>query len=39
MAISLVLVCSLLIWRHRSNIKNLVNGSESRIGSKKKGQS
>jgi glycerol-3-phosphate acyltransferase PlsY len=38
MAISLVLVCSLLIWRHRSNIKNLVNGSESRIGSKKKGQ-
>jgi glycerol-3-phosphate acyltransferase PlsY len=37
MAISLVLVCSLLIWRHRSNIKNLVNGSESRIGSKKKG--
>ena len=39
MAISLVLVCSLLIWRHRSNIKNLVNGSESQIGSKKKGQS
>ena len=39
MAISLVLICSLLIWRHRSNIKNLVNGSESRIGSKKKGQS
>ena len=39
MAISLVLVCLLLIWRHRSNIKNLVNGSESRIGSKKKGQS
>ena len=38
MAISLVLVCSLLIWRHHSNIKNLVNGSESRIGSKKKGQ-
>ena len=37
MAIALVLVCSLLIWRHRSNIKNLVNGSESRIGSKKKG--
>ena len=37
MAIALVLACSLLIWRHRSNIKNLVNGSESRIGSKKKG--
>jgi glycerol-3-phosphate acyltransferase PlsY len=39
MAIALVLVCSLLIWRHRSNIKNLMNGSESRIGLKKKGQS
>ena len=36
MAIALLLVCSLLIWRHRSNIKNLMNGLESRIGSKKK---
>ncbi len=36
MAIALLLVCSLLIWRHRSNIKNLMNGTESRIGSKKK---
>ena len=36
MALSLVLVCSLLIWRHRSNISNLMNGTESRIGSKKK---
>jgi len=36
MAIALVFVCALLIWRHRSNIKNLMNGSESRIGSKKK---
>ena len=36
MAIALVFVCTLLIWRHRSNIKNLMNGSESRIGSKKK---
>jgi len=25
----------LLIWRHRSNIHNLMNGAESRIGSKK----
>jgi len=39
MAIALVLVCSLLIWRHRSNIHNLMNGKETRIGSKKKGQS
>ncbi len=38
MAIALVLVCSLLIWRHRSNITNLMNGTESRIGSKKKAQ-
>jgi glycerol-3-phosphate acyltransferase PlsY len=36
MAIALLLVCSLLIWRHRSNIKNLMNGLESRIGLKKK---
>ena len=36
MAIALLLVCSFLIWRHRSNIKNLMNGNESRIGSKKK---
>jgi glycerol-3-phosphate acyltransferase PlsY len=35
MAIALVVVCILLIWRHRSNIKNLLNGTESRIGSKK----
>jgi len=36
MAIALVLVCALLIWRHRNNITNLLNGTESRIGSKKK---
>lgn len=36
MAISLLVVSLLLIWRHRSNIKNLMNGAESRIGSKKK---
>ncbi|QWD74541.1 glycerol-3-phosphate 1-O-acyltransferase PlsY [Polynucleobacter sp. TSB-Sco08W16] len=35
MGIALLLVCILLIWRHRSNIRNLLNGTESRIGSKK----
>ena len=34
--IALTLVCLLLIWRHRSNIRNLMNGTETRIGSKKK---
>jgi glycerol-3-phosphate acyltransferase PlsY len=36
MAIALAIICALLIWRHRSNIRNLMNGTESRIGSKKK---
>ena len=35
MGIALLAVCSLLIWRHRSNIQNLINGTERRIGSKK----
>jgi len=35
-AAALLVVCLLLIWRHRSNIHNLMNGTESRIGSKKK---
>jgi len=35
MGIALLAVCLLLIWRHRSNIQNLLNGTESRIGSKK----
>jgi glycerol-3-phosphate acyltransferase PlsY len=39
MGIALLAVCLLLVWRHRSNIHNLMNGKESRIGSKKKGQS
>jgi acyl phosphate:glycerol-3-phosphate acyltransferase len=34
--IALLAICLLLIWRHRSNIQNLLNGTESRIGSKKK---
>lgn len=38
MGIALLVVCLLLIWRHRSNIHNLMNGKESRIGSKKKAQ-
>ena len=35
MGIALLIVCLVLIWRHRSNIGNLMNGTESRIGSKK----
>ena len=38
MGLALLAVCALLIWRHRSNIQNLLNGTESRIGSKKKSQ-
>jgi glycerol-3-phosphate acyltransferase PlsY len=38
MGIALLIVCFLLIWRHRSNIQNLMNGTESRIGSKKETQ-
>jgi len=39
MGIALVVVCFLLIWRHRSNIANLLAGKESRIGAKKVVQS
>jgi len=35
MGMALLIVCLLLIWRHRSNIANLLNGTESRIGAKK----
>jgi glycerol-3-phosphate acyltransferase PlsY len=35
MAIALSIVCALLIWRHRSNIQNLMNRTEARIGKKK----
>jgi glycerol-3-phosphate acyltransferase PlsY len=35
MGLALLFVCALLIWRHRTNIQNLMNGTESRIGSKK----
>ncbi len=27
-----ILLCALLIWRHRGNIRNLLDGSESRFG-------
>ncbi|CAM3656282.1 glycerol-3-phosphate 1-O-acyltransferase PlsY [Polynucleobacter brandtiae] len=33
MALALLVVCLLLTWRHRGNIRNLMNGTESRIGS------
>ena len=39
MGIALLVVCLLLIWRHRSNIANLLAGKESRIGAKKVVQS
>lgn len=32
----ITLMSALLIWRHRGNIQRLLNGTESRIGSKKK---
>ena len=32
MSIALLIMCFLLIWRHCSNIQNLMNGTESRIG-------
>jgi glycerol-3-phosphate acyltransferase PlsY len=35
MALALAVVCILLVWRHKSNIQNLLNGTESRIGAKK----
>jgi glycerol-3-phosphate acyltransferase PlsY len=35
MALAIVLMSALLIWRHRSNIKNLLNGTEGRLGKKK----
>jgi len=34
--ISISLMSALLLWRHKDNIKRLVAGQESRIGSKKK---
>lgn len=36
MGFALLMVSLFLIWRHRSNIQNLLNGTESRLGSKGK---
>jgi glycerol-3-phosphate acyltransferase PlsY len=35
MALAIFMMSALLIWRHRSNIKNLLNGNEGRLGKKK----
>lgn len=35
MALAILLMSALLIWRHRSNITNLLNGTEGRLGKKK----
>jgi acyl phosphate:glycerol-3-phosphate acyltransferase len=35
MALAILLMSALLIWRHRSNITNLINGTEGRLGKKK----
>ena len=32
-----IFLMALMIWRHKSNIKRLLNGTENRFGSKKKG--
>jgi glycerol-3-phosphate acyltransferase PlsY len=32
---AVAIMSMLLIWRHKSNIQNLLTGKESRIGSKK----
>ena len=36
MGLTLTAVCVLLLWRHRNNIVKLLDGSETRIGSKKR---
>ncbi len=32
---AVILMCALLVWRHRGNITKLINGTESKIGEKK----
>lgn len=34
--VPVTIMSAILLWRHKDNIKRLLNGSESRIGSKKK---
>jgi glycerol-3-phosphate acyltransferase PlsY len=36
--IALTIMAGLIIWRHRANIKRLLNGTESRFGKKKEAQ-
>ena len=33
-----LVMCSLLIWRHEANIRKLINGTESKVGAKKKAE-
>jgi glycerol-3-phosphate acyltransferase PlsY len=35
MALAIIVMSALLIWRHQGNIKNLLNGTEGRLGKKK----
>jgi len=35
-SIVIIIMCLLLIWRHKANIQRLIAGTESRIGGKKK---
>jgi glycerol-3-phosphate acyltransferase PlsY len=35
-ATALVLISAFLLWRHQENIRRLMTGKESKIGSKKK---
>jgi glycerol-3-phosphate acyltransferase PlsY len=37
-ALAIVVMSSLLIWRHRANIRKLMRGEESRIGERKKAE-
>jgi glycerol-3-phosphate acyltransferase PlsY len=32
--VSVAIISALLVWRHRSNIRNLMSGTEGRLGSK-----
>jgi glycerol-3-phosphate acyltransferase PlsY len=36
LVLATAIMSMLLIWRHKSNIQNLMTGKESKIGSKKK---
>jgi glycerol-3-phosphate acyltransferase PlsY len=36
--IAMLVICVLLIWRHRGNMRNLIAGTESRLGSGRNGE-